>query len=137
MSIVRPGCVNYGWCRREVLRRCVSLLALVFAFHPGITPAAEPASIVLVARPMVTDANFARTVLLVTRTPRNEVIGVILNRRMRDGDVPASLPDDAVLRDKVRELYFGGPLTPRGLFAAGPSPAVSNALDAALISWAS
>ena len=105
-----------------MLARCASVLALLPAFHAGSAPAAEPASIVLVARPMVTDANFARTVVLVTRTPRHEVIGVILNRRMRDIDLPALLPDDAVLRDKVREWYFGGPLTPRGLFAAGPPP---------------
>lgn len=114
-----------------MLARCASLLALVPACHAGTTPAAEPASIVLVARPMVADAHFARTVVLVTRTPRNEVIGVILNRRMRATDLPAVLPDDALLRDQVRELYFGGPLTPRGLFAAGPPPAAPPAPDTA------
>ncbi len=86
--------------------------------QPG-TPRTEPASIILLAHPGLTDPNFARTVVLVTRTPGDDTIGVILNRRLRVGAQP--LPDELAGRD----VYFGGPLAPRGLLGIGPQPASS------------
>ena len=94
---------------------------LVMALHWCVAQAAEPVSLVLVAHPGLTDPNFARSVVLVTRTLRDETIGVILNRRLRGGNAPPQLPDDA----NLREAYFGGPLAPRGWFgigASGPAP---------------
>lgn len=84
------------------------------------TPRTEPVSIILLAHPGLTDPNFARTVVLVTRTPGSDTIGVILNRRLRAGAVP--LPDELAARD----IYFGGPLAPRGLLGIGPQPATSG-----------
>ena len=86
--------------------------------QPG-TPRTEPASIILLAHPGLTDPNFARTVVLVTRTPGDDTIGVILNRRLRVGAQP--LPDELAGRD----VYFGGPLAPRGLLGIGPQPTSS------------
>ncbi len=89
---------------------------------PAPSPsAARPAGLLLVAHPDLRDANFSRTVVLVTRTPADETIGVILNRRMADGS--AAVPEDA----KVREVFFGGPLAPRGLIALGAAPATGSA----------
>ena len=75
--------------------------------------AQQPVGLLLVASAEVRDRNFARTVVLVTRTPPGETIGVILNRRFSEGDAPVRLPDDA----KPHDIYFGGPLSPRGLLA--------------------
>ena len=104
-------------------------LALVASAHAQIVtlepaqaemPRTEPVSIVLLAHPGLTDPNFARTVMLVTRTPGNDTIGVILNRRLRAGTQP--LPDELAGRD----VYFGGPLAPRGLLGIGPQPAANG-----------
>ena len=81
---------------------------------------AEPVSILLLARPGLTDPNFARTVVLVTRTPGHDTIGVILNRRLGAGAL--TLPDELTGRD----VYFGGPLAPRGLLGIGPPPAAAG-----------
>ena len=95
----------------------------------------DPVGLLLVASPEVRDRNFARTVVLVTRTPQGETIGVILNRRYPAGDAPVPLPEHA----KVRDIYFGGPLSPRGLLAvadlgqgnaAGVSPPPGASPDA-------
>ncbi len=80
----------------------------------------EPVSILLLARPGLTDPNFARTVVLVTRTPGHDTIGVILNRRLGAGAL--TLPDELIGRD----VYFGGPLAPRGLLGIGPRPATAG-----------
>ena len=92
------------------------------AQSPDERAATPPVGMLLVAHPELTDRNFARTVVLVTRTPAGETIGVILNRRIvPTADTPAdtplvpALPEDAM----VREVYFGGPLAPRGLMALG------------------
>ena len=92
------------------------------AQSPDERVATPPVGMLLVAHPELTDRNFARTVVLVTRTPAGETIGVILNRRIvPTADTPAdtplvpALPEDAM----VREVYFGGPLAPRGLMALG------------------
>jgi putative transcriptional regulator len=95
-------------------------LACLLALPWGMAWAAEPVSLVLVADPALTDPNFSRTVVLITRTPGDETIGVILNRRLVDGDAPSASPGEP----KARELYFGGPLAPRGLIAIGPVPAL-------------
>ena len=83
-------------------------------------PRPEPVSILLLARPGLTDPNFARTVVLVTRTPGHDTIGVILNRRLGAGAL--TLPDELTGRD----VYFGGPLAPRGLLGIGPRPATAG-----------
>lgn len=102
-----------------VLHRFLTgIFALVCLSPGGMGWAAGPVALVLVASPAVTDGNFSKTVVLVTRTPANETVGVILNRRLRAGTEPAPLPEN------VHEMYFGGPVTPRGLLAIGTSAAV-------------
>lgn len=103
-----------------------ALLLLDPALPVGGAMAAEPVSIVLVARAGLSDANFVRSVVLVTRSPQAETIGVILNRRIRNDSEPLQLPEEA----KVRELYFGGPLAPRGLLGIGTFQAVPESAGA-------
>ena len=104
-------------------RRWLATLLLALSAGPlpllAQTAPAPAASIVLIAHPVLTDGNFARTVVLVTRTPLGETIGVILNRRIPADPGVAVQPPGA----KVRDVYFGGPLAPRGLMALGVAPA--------------
>ena len=72
-------------------------------------------TLLLVARPGVQDPNFARTVVLVTRTPQNETIGLVLNRPLPVDGGRLNLPDGA----KVTEVYAGGPVGSSVLMALG------------------
>lgn len=90
------------------------------AWAQAVAPQPVPVSIVLLARPGLNDANFSRSVVLVTRTPGNDTIGVILNRRLPPGALP--LPDELA----GHAVYFGGPLAPRGLLGIGPQPASTD-----------
>lgn len=102
--------VPFRW---PVLPCLLAVAALLWPMAPAV--AREPAGLLLLAHPDVKDRNFARTVVLVTRTPSGDTIGLILNRRMRPEGGAVPLPEDA----RVREVYFGGPLSPRGLLALG------------------
>ena len=85
------------------LSRTLLLAAALLPAH------AEPlASLLLVAKPGLADPNFRETVVLVTRTPEAQTLGVILNR-----------PTDAKLAELWRTpaassykgaLFFGGPV---------------------------
>ena len=120
----RPGLRAWVVLRASVRRAMQFALAGVLAASVANAQAQslvpEPASIVLLARPGLTDPNFSRTVVLVTRTPGNDTIGVILNRRLPVDALP--LPAELA----GREVYFGGPLAPRGLLGIGPQPATSG-----------
>lgn len=100
-------------------RHWLAALALALAAGPlpllAQTEPAPAAGILLIADAALTGSNFSRTVVLVTRTPSGETIGVILNRRITPDAGGPALPESA----KVRDLYFGGPLAPRGLLAVG------------------
>ena len=71
--------------------------------------AAPPNAALLVAKPSILDPNFSHTVVLVTRTPEAETVGVILNR-------PTHLTADEVLPPELPSgnyhdrIYFGGPV---------------------------
>lgn len=87
-------------------------------FLAGYGAATEPGTMLLVAGPGLVDPHFSRTVVLVTRTPRNETIGLILNRPLgRGGDRPA-IPDEA----QALGLHSGGPVAPKALLAIGTLP---------------
>ncbi len=85
------------------LSRTLLLAAALLPAH------AEPlASLILVAKPGLADPNFRETVVLVTRTPEAQTVGVILNR-----------PTEVKLADLWRTpaasgytgaLFFGGPV---------------------------
>ena len=88
------------------------LAALLFA----CAALAQPAAVVLVAKPELVDPNFSETVVLVTHSPRGETIGVVLNRpaRQRLADVAPQFPRAEAYRGP---LYRGGPVMPEVIVA--------------------
>jgi putative transcriptional regulator len=103
--------------------RCIALLpalcaAPVNAQHanPANADADRPNGVFLIARPGLLDPNFSQTVVLVTQTPDDHTLGVILNR---PGNVPLAklVPPGfpaAGYRDAVHE---GGPVMRQALVA--------------------
>jgi len=94
--------------RRLGLLASVSGLALAIAVAAGFALAAysraaatqqeqPPNGVLLVAKPTLTDANFARSVVLVTQAPDYSTVGVILNR-------PTSV------RYQGKPIWAGGPV---------------------------
>jgi putative transcriptional regulator len=90
--------------------------------------AAPPNAALLVAKPSILDPNFSHTVVLVTRTPEAETVGVILNRPTHltaDEVLPPDLPSGNY-HDRI---YFGGPVLRQVVVAlfrserAPPAPA--------------
>ena len=93
--------------------RVLVLCVVAFAVAPP-APAREgggvaPNGALLIAKPSILDPNFSQTVVLVTRTPDAQTVGVILNR-------PTSLTADEVLPPELPsgnyhdQIYFGGPV---------------------------
>ena len=69
----------------------------------------------LLASATLTDSLFAQSVVLVTRTPTGEAIGLILNRRARGGVPPEPpLPGE---RGAAPHIFRGGPLAIDSYFA--------------------
>ena len=104
------------------MRRSAALLALFLA----AAASAEPGAIVLVAKPELADPNFSRAVVLVTRTPTGDTVGVVLNRptRLRLAEVAPEFPRAAAYRDR---LYAGGPVLQAVIVALFRSPAPPSA----------
>ncbi len=94
-----------------LVRRVLGAAVLAWCAAPPVLAG----TLLLAAHPDLQDPHFTRTVILVTRTPRNETIGLILNRRLStDGGSP-KLPDGA----RVTEVYAGGPVGSSVLMAVG------------------
>jgi putative transcriptional regulator len=92
------------------------LLALFLALASGARAQQNlPANgLLLVAKPSLTDPNFARTVVLVTQTEDASTVGVILNRPSERRDEKTGEP-----------LYFGGPVMSQvrvALFRSAQAP---------------
>jgi putative transcriptional regulator len=96
-------------------------LALILAclLAPALVAAQQdqpPNSLLLVAKPSLTDTNFSRSVVLVTQTENGSTVGVIINR-------PTTLKLSQFLSDELptgnyREpIFFGGPVMLRALVA--------------------
>lgn len=95
----------------------------------GMPAAADPPlkSIVLVASGKLGDANFSRSVVLVTRHGAGGPIGVILNRPT-ETTVGTVFPDADALPPGADRIFFGGPVASRMivfLFRAAAPPANS------------
>ena len=95
---------------KQFFCRTLLLAAVLLPAHADPLP-----SVLLVAKPGLIDPNFRETVVLVTRTPEAQTVGVILNR-----------PADTKLSDLLRSpgagrhgerLFIGGPVLPRTLVA--------------------
>jgi putative transcriptional regulator len=98
--------------------RCLVLI-LACLLGPALAAAQQdqpPNSLLLVAKPSLTDANFARSVVLVTQTEDGSTVGVIINR-------PTTLKLSQFLSDELptgnyrAPIYFGGPVMLRALVA--------------------
>lgn len=86
---------------------------------PALAPAQQdqPAnSLLLVARPSLTDPNFSRTVVLVTRTEDGGTVGVILNRPTTLA-LSQFLSEDLPTGSYRGPIFFGGPVMLRALVA--------------------
>jgi len=92
----------------KALRTAALLLALIAA--PAAAQQSQPANgLLLVAKPTLSDPNFARTVVLVTQTEDGGTVGVILNR-------PTELKLSQFLTNEFNtenyrdRIYVGGPV---------------------------
>ena len=87
------------------MSRWAAAAALFFSFAAW----AQPAAVVLVAKPELADPNFSESVVLVTHAPGGETLGVILNRPtdVRLADLAPRLPRAA---SHAEPLYRGGPV---------------------------
>jgi putative transcriptional regulator len=92
----------------DTLRKVALLLALIAA--PASAQQNQPANgLLLVAKPTLSDPNFARTVVLVTQTEDGGTVGVILNR-------PTELKLSQFLTKEFKtenyrdRIYVGGPV---------------------------
>lgn len=108
--------------RIVLVLHCLAVLPAGAQQHPPAN------SVLLVAKPQVRDANFSRTVVLVTQVEDGNTVGVIVNRpsplplsQFLSQDIPTQHYKDAV--------YFGGPVMGRTLVAVfraeAPPPAAA------------
>ena len=93
MRRARSSHASSSWTARII----AALSAFAFA---ALAAAQSPANgALLIAKPELTDANFARTVVLVTQAESGETVGVILNR-----------PTQSTEPRSGAVLYAGGPV---------------------------
>lgn len=95
---------------RPVLRLLLMLAALTAAAGAAAQQNLAANGLFLIAKPALTDPNFARTVVLVTQDEEARTWGVIINR-------PTRLKLEEILRGKHpaphnyrHPIYFGGPV---------------------------
>src|SRR5882672_5405590 len=72
-------------------------------------------SLFLIARPGLPDPHFSQSVVLVIRSESAEATGVIINRPT-DRSLADLLPSER-FESFTDPIFFGGPVTPQGLFA--------------------
>jgi len=102
----------------------VKRLAAVLLLLVPLAVAAQGAgrgSILLVAKPGLPDPRFAQTVVLVTRTPERQTLGVILNRRL-PVRLAELVSEPELARNYAGPVFFGGPVLERTLVALFRSP---------------
>ena len=92
-------------------------LALIAAepFAARPTKAKPAKGMFLVASSRMMDPNFARTVILLTKYGPDGAMGIVVNRPT-DVSIAHAVPDLAGFSRSGEGIYFGGPVTPNGLF---------------------
>ena len=109
-------------------RRAVLLILLLAPLAVFAQAAPSGGALLLVAKPSLPDPRFAGTVVLVTRTPDLQTVGVILNRPLPTR-LAQLVAEPSLARNYSGPVFFGGPVMGRTLvvlFRAGtepPSPA--------------
>ncbi len=97
-----------------MLLRAIALL-LALAAAPAAAQQNLPANgLLLVAKPSLTDPNFARTVVLVTQTEDASTVGVILNRPTRL-KLSQFLSDEFQTQHYREPIFLGGPVMRQAL----------------------
>jgi putative transcriptional regulator len=100
-------------------------LVLVFLAAAAAAQRPEPASaVLLVAKPGLPDPRFSQTVVLVTRTPDLQTVGVILNRPL-PLELSQIVLDKSLTKNYRGPVFFGGPVmenTLVALFRSGQAP---------------
>jgi len=115
----------------ELVPACCALLLGLLMLVSGareVSAQEDTHSMILVAKPALSDPNFARTVVLVTRHGRAGTVGIILNRPT-DATLAHMFPENKLFEKSTDPVYQGGPValrTPVFLFRS--STPVNNAL---------
>ena len=115
--------------REAIVGLASALLCLLLAASAAAEPGDAPNGVLLVAKPGLLDANFSRTVVLVTQTPDSRTVGVILNRPMQTK--LSELMPGAAAAKYSDAIYFGGPVMRSVVVAVFRSPAAPVAPEAA------
>lgn len=104
----------------------LTLFAITTLFLDPAPAIAQPDAnaVLLVAKPGLQDPRFSETVVLVTRTPELQTVGVILNRplRLKLSEIVA---DESLTKNYAAPVFFGGPVMERtlvALFRAAQAP---------------
>ena len=103
---------------------CRLLAALAIALAPawsGAQQGERANGLLLVAKPSLTDPNFARSVVLVTQTEDASTVGVIVNRPSHLS-LAQMLPGDFTTRNYRDVVFFGGPVMRNAVVVLFRSP---------------
>ena len=119
---------------RRMTRRAALLVLLLVPLAAFAQTAPSGDAVLLVAKPSLPDPRFAGTVVLITRTPDLQTVGVILNRPLPTR-LAQLVAEPSLARNYSGPVFFGGPVMGRTLVvlfrsgAAPPSPAFRIAND--------
>lgn len=97
-------------------------VAWALALHGGAVRAQAGQGVLLVATASIAGSMFDKSVVLVTRTPADETIGVIVNRPL-DVPPPADLAALPGVGARLHPVHRGGPLAPATYFAIAETDA--------------
>ena len=100
------------------MRRAAALLLALAISAPALAQQNLPANgLFLIAKPSLTDANFARTVVLVTQTEDGSTVGVIINRPS-PLKLSQFLSQEFPTQNYRDPIYIGGPVMRQAIVAA-------------------
>ena len=99
-----------------MLRAAALLLALAAASLAQAQQDLPANGLFLIAKPTLTDPNFAKTVVLVTQTEDASTVGVIINRPSTLG-LSQFLSDEFPTQNYRDPIYFGGPVMRQAIVA--------------------
>jgi len=91
--------------------------ALLLLLGATLAAAQQPQTangVLLVAKPGLPDPRFSETVVLVTRAPDLQTVGVILNRPLRT-KLSQIVTDESLTRNYSGPVFFGGPVMERSI----------------------
>ncbi|MEO8145479.1 MAG: YqgE/AlgH family protein [Betaproteobacteria bacterium] len=99
------------------MRRAAALLLALAISAPALAQQNLPANgLFLIAKPSLTDPNFAKSVVLVTQTEDGSTVGVIVNRPSRL-KLSQFLSQEYPTQNYRDPIYIGGPVMRRAIIA--------------------